>query len=198
MAVHASVATVADLTTDASVGNSLWVGLSEIRCVGRRSFAVALTAFRFVPSVASLAKCHVLSGFTDMDFDEVLWVRHISAVTVGAEFLLVACLATLQPFPECFLSMSAFNSSPVPRPSPQHEVRLLVRLGLGADVAVVAELFRVASGTCLLVRPANDGVLNRLSSPKSPIPSPHQFAVPLQEVRCFVAFGQSASVAFIA
>ena len=173
VAVHASVATVTDLATDAPVGNSLWVSLSEIRRVGRWSFDVALAALRFVPSVASLTKRHVLSGFTDMDVDEVLRVRHIGAVAVGAELLLVACLATLQSFPERLLSVHTLNSSPVPRLSSQHKVRLFVRLRLGADVAVVAELFRVAGHTCLLVRSANDGVLNRLSSPQSLILSPH-------------------------
>ena len=94
MAVHASIATVADLTTDASIANSLRVSLTEIGRVGRRAFAVTLVTLRFAPSVASLAKRHVLSGFTDMDADEVLRVRHFRAMTVGAKLLLVTCLAT--------------------------------------------------------------------------------------------------------
>jgi len=173
VAVHTSVATVTDLTTDAPIGNSLRVSLTKIGRVGRRSFAVALTTLRFVPTVAPLAKRHVLSGFTDMDVDEVLRVRHIRAVTVGAKLLLMACPTTLQTFPECLLSVPAFNSSPVPCPSSQHEIWLFVRLGLSADVAVIAKLFGVASYACLLARSANSSILNRLPSPQSLISSPY-------------------------
>jgi hypothetical protein len=198
VAVHASIATVTDLTTDASIANSLRVSLTEIGRVGRRAFAVTLATLRLVPSVASLAKRQVLSGFTDMDADEVLRVRHFRAMTVGAKLLLVTCLATLQPFLERLLCVPTFNSSAVPCPSPQNEIWLFVGLGLGADVAVIAKLLGVASYARLMARFANSSVLSQLIRLRPLSPSARQFAVPLQEVRCLVALRQSALVAFIA